>query len=350
MTPARAMNAPEQPAVFEHRHAGHCETGVTAGLLRHAGLELSEPMALGLGNGLTFVHLPFFKVGGLPLTSYRQPPGSIYRTLARRLGFKLRRQRFASPDEGMRALDAHLDAGRVVGAQSSVFWLPYFPPTMRFHFNAHNLIVYGRENGAPAADGGGSPVYLISDPVFEHPQRCAGADLAKARFVKGALAPKGLLYWPEDVPATIDYARLVPKAIRGTVNMMVRTPVPILGVRGIRYVARRIEKLQQGDPRYARLFVGQIVRMQEEIGTGGGGFRFMYAAFLQEAGERLDSAVLKDASRQMTDTGDAWRQFALAGAKFVKDKKSQDFAGLVTALNACAEREEQVYRFLLKNS
>lgn len=342
------MNAPENVAPFEHRHSGHCETGVTAGLLRHAGLDLSEPMALGLGNGLTFVHLPFFKVGGLPLTSYRNPPGAIYKTLARRLGFTLRRERFGSPEAGMAALDAHLAAGRVVGAQSSVFWLPYFPPTMRFHFNAHNLIVYGREDDPPAA-AGGSPVYLISDPVFEHPQRCAGADLAKARFVKGALAPKGLLYWPEDVPASIDYARLVPKAIRGTVNMMLRTPLPILGVRGIRYVARKIGKLEHGDPRYARLFVGQIVRMQEEIGTGGGGFRFMYAAFLQEAGERLGHEALKDASRQMTETGDAWRQFALAGAKFVKDKKSRDHAGLVAALNACADREEAVYRFLLKH-
>jgi hypothetical protein len=333
------VNAPEKAPAFEHRHAGHCETGVTAGLLRHAGLELSEPMALGLGNGLAFVHLPFFKVGGLPLTSYRNPPGAIYKTLARRIGFTLRRERFGSPESGMAALDAHLAAGRVVGAQSSVFWLPYFPPTMRFHFNAHNLIVYGREQDE----------YLISDPVFEHPQRCAGPDLAKARFVKGALAPKGLLYWPENVPATIDYARLVPKAIKGTVNMMLRTPLPIIGVRGIRYLARRIEKLRNGDPRYARLFVGQVVRMQEEIGTGGGGFRFMYAAFLQEAGERLGNEALKDASRQMTATGDAWRQFALAGAKFVKDKKSQDFAGLVTALQECAAREEQVYRFLLKN-
>jgi hypothetical protein len=333
------MNAPERPP-FQHRHAGHCETGVTAGLLRDRGLELSEPMALGLGNGLTFVHLPFFKVGGLPLTSYRMMPGAVYRTLAKRVGFKLHRETFRSPEAGAAALDAHLAAGRSVGLQASVFWLPYFPSTMRFHFNAHNLIVYGRENGE----------YLVSDPVFEHPQRCAPADLAKARFVKGALAPKGLLYYPDRVPAEIDYARLVPRAIRQTANMMLRTPLPFLGVKGIRFLARRIAKLQHGDPRYARLAVGQVVRMQEEIGTGGGGFRFMYAAFLQEAGERLNREDLKDASRQMTETGDAWRAFALAGARFVKDKKSADFAPLVTALNACAEREEKVFRFLLANA
>lgn len=333
------MNAPQTVLPFEHRHAGHCETGVTAALLRHRGLELSEPMALGLGNGLTFAHFPFFKVGGLPLTSYRMMPGAIYKTLAKTLGFKLRRETFRNPEAGAAALDAHLAAGRPVGVQSSVFWLPYFPQTMRFHFNAHNLIVYGRDGGD----------YLISDPVFEHPQRCAAADLAKARFVKGALAPKGLLYYPENVPAAIDYERVVPRAIRKTVNMMLRTPLPIVGLRAIRGLARRIEKLKDGDPRYARLFVGQIVRMQEEIGTGGGGFRFMYAAFLQEAAERLSSAVLKDASAQMTETGDRWRVFALAGARFVKDKNSTDYPGLSAALHACADREEQTFRFLLQN-
>ena len=115
------MNAPQTVVPFEHRHAGHCETGVTAGLLRHRGLELSEPMALGLGNGLTFVHFPFFKVGGLPLTSYRMPPGAIYKTLAKMLGFRLHRETFRSPEAGSAALDAHLAAGRPVGIQSSVF-------------------------------------------------------------------------------------------------------------------------------------------------------------------------------------------------------------------------------------
>lgn len=323
---------------FRHRHAGHCESGVTSALLRHAGLEISEPMVLGLSSGLTFVHLPFFKVGGLPLTSYRMPPGAIYKGLARTIGFRLKMERYARPEQGMGALDRHLILGRAVGVQSSVFWLPYFPPAMRFHFNAHNLIVYGKDGNE----------YLVSDPVFEHPQRCPAADLAKARFAKGALAPKGLLYYPEDVPAQIDYARAVPRAIRKTVNMMLRTPLPILGVRGMRGLARRIEKLKDGDPRYARLYVGQIVRMQEEIGTGGGGFRFMYAAFLQEAGEKLNNAGLLEASAKMTEAGDAWRQFALAGARFVKDKKSDDYAGLSAALRQCAAREEAVYRGLLK--
>ena len=86
--------------------------------------------------------------------------------------------------------------------------------------------------------------------------------------------------------------------------MMLYAPLPFIGIKGIEYMARRIEKLKNGDPRYARLYLGHIVRMQEEIGTGGGGFRFMYAAFLQEASRLLSSVPLEEASRLMTEAGD----------------------------------------------
>jgi hypothetical protein len=87
----------------------------------------------------------------------------------------------------MEALDRALNDGRVVGLQASVYWLPYFPEDMRFHFNAHNLIVYGREGGD----------YLVSDPVFERAVRCERAALEKARFARGALASHGAMYFLE---------------------------------------------------------------------------------------------------------------------------------------------------------
>ena len=111
--------------------------------------------------------------------------------MCKRLGIRMRRLTFRDPVHGMDALDRSLADGRVVGLQTSVFWLPYFPEDMRFHFNAHNLIVYGRDGGD----------YLISDPVFEEAVRCDRASLMKARFAKGALAARGLMYYPEHVPA-----------------------------------------------------------------------------------------------------------------------------------------------------
>lgn len=323
---------------FQHRHAGHCETGVTSGLLTHYGLPLSEPMALGLSGSLTFAHLPMLKVGGFALTAYRMLPGSVYKGLKGALGLSMERRRYPDAASAMRDLDAQLALGKPVGLQTSVFWLPYFPPDMRFHFNAHNLIVYGKDGDD----------YLISDPVFEHPQRCSSAALAKARFTQGAFAPKGLMYFPARFDPGFDLQGAVRRAIRKTWRMMLYTPIPLVGVRAIRRLARRIERLPQTDPdrRWQGLFVGNIVRMQEEIGTGGGGFRFIYAAFLQEAGEKLQQPLLLDAARMMTVTGDAWRRFALAGAQFSRRKNDVDCAQLAQRLRECADEEERVYRLL----
>lgn len=323
---------------FEHRHAGHCESGVTSALLGHYGLPLSEPMALGLSSALIFVHFPFIRVGGMPLTAYRMPPGAVYKGLRRTLGVKMTTQRYRDPAAASAALNARLDAGEIAGIQSSVYWLPYFPPDMRFHFNAHNLIVYAREGDN----------YRISDPVFEAPQNCARADLEVARFAKGKFAPRGLMYYPTNLPEHIDYAKAGRRAIRRTCHMMLHAPLPWVGVRAIRRLADTVSKLDTQPPRYAKLFVSSIVRMQEEIGTGGGGFRFMYAAFLQELAERLDNNLLRDAEHQLTQVGDDWRRFALDGARYCRDRDGVTPADLKERLLRCAQGEDAAFRLLLK--
>lgn len=322
---------------YQHRHAGHCESGVMSSLLSHQGLSLSEPMAFGLSSALVFAHFPFVRMGGIPLTSYRMPPGHIIRGLERTLGVKMVRQRYRDPQRGMRELDALLDAGQPVGLQASVYWLPYFPPDMRFHFNAHNLIIFGREGDE----------YLVSDPVAEYTQRIARADLQKARFVRGPFAPRGLIYYPTHVPGEVDLEAAVPKAIRRTLNINTRLPLPVVGLPAIRRMAKTLRDMPRSHPdiRYQRMYVGSVVRMQEEIGTGGGGFRFIQAAFLQEAGRALNDERLLAAAERMTAAGDQWRSFALQGARFVKSKQPpQDgFAVLVESLLDCANTEREAF-------
>ena len=322
---------------YQHRHAAHCETGAISSLLRHYGLDISEPMALGLASGIIFVHMPWVKVGGFPLTAYRMWPGAIIKGLQGALGVRMAMQRYRSPEAGMADLDAKLSEGKVVGLQTSVYWLPYFPPEMRFHFNAHNLVVYGKDGDE----------YLISDPVFEHTVRCPAADLQKARFTKGVFAPKGLLYYPSRVPNEFPFDKVLKRALRKTAFQMLRLPLPFMGVRGIRSMAKQLRVLAQNpDPRYVRLFLGNIIRMQEEIGTGGAGFRFMYASFLQEAADRTDNALLQEASEAMTAVGDEWREFALHSANFVRKKPSLELPQIADRLVRIAGSEAEVYRIL----
>jgi hypothetical protein len=188
----------------------------------------------------------------------------------------------------------------------------------------------------------------VSDPVFDHLERIKATDLKKARFAKGFSAPKGLVHYPLECPDTPDLEKLIRKSIKKTVRMMLYAPLPWIGIKGINHLARKVARLsgEQND-RYTRHFLGNIVRMQEEIGTGGGGFRFMYAAFLQEAYKVMDIPVLKEASDKMTATGDRWRMFALECAKVVKNQKARvALSEIAQILRACGESEKQIYRML----
>lgn len=324
---------------YSHNHYAHCESGVMSSMLKHHGLNLSEPMVFGLSNALTFAYLPFIKMGGMPLIAYRSMPKSIIKTLQKNLKIKMKLETFSDSIKGQNRLDELLNEGKIVGVQSSVFWLPYFPQEMRFHFNAHNLIVYGEDENE----------YLVSDPVFEHSVKCDKASLTKARFVKGVMAPKGLLYYPLHVPQQIDLKPIIKKNIKKTAKTMLKTPVPIAGLKGVKFLAKSILKLKSRDERYAKLFLGHIVRMQEEIGTGGAGFRYIYASFLQEASELFENnETLLQSSKMMLEVGDLWREFALLVAKAIKSKNHINFNEISDKLISISEHEANVYKKMLE--
>ena len=325
------MNAVSAP--FQHRHAAHCESGVAANLMTHHGVHLSEAMAFGLSSALSFAYLPFVKLTGFPLIAYRMPPKFILKGMGKPFQTKFVFETFRDPGAGMRKLDQLLAQGKVVGLQTSVFWLPYFPEDMRFHFNAHNLLVYGKD-----ADD-----YLISDPVAELPQRCASADLQRARFAKGVLAPKGLLYYPQHIGRTDITAPAIRSAIKKTVRIMLG-PIPLIGVRGMRMLANKVARLDHSE--FSLNYVGHIVRMQEEIGTGGAGFRFLYAAFLQEAAQITGIDELAQLSQRLNEIGDGWREFALRAARMIKQREAFDPALLAQRLRLQAQHETEFFRAL----
>jgi hypothetical protein len=318
---------------FQHRHAAHCESGVASNLFSHYGATLSEAMAFGLSSALSFAYLPFVKLTGFPLIAYRMPPKFILKGLCKPFDVRMHFETFSNTEQGQRRLDELLVQGKVVGLQTSVYWLPYFPQDMRFHFNAHNLLVYGKDGDD----------YLISDPVAEDPQRCASADLQRARFAKGVLAPKGLLYYPDPPGRTEVSAAAVRAAIVKTTRIMLG-PIPVTGVLGMRMLAKRVRRLRADE--YGLNYIGHIVRMQEEIGTGGAGFRFLYASFLQEAATLCALPELERLAERLNTIGDDWRSFALQAVRMIKGRDAVDFSALGLSLRALADQESAFFRTL----
>jgi hypothetical protein len=334
-----------EPAGFRHYHSAHCESGVTSNLLKNAGVDISEAMAFGIGSGLFFVHLPFVKVMGIPLTSYRSFPGGIFKKTCKRLGVPFKYKNFSNALSGSRALEDFAREERAVGVRANIFWLNYIPEKFRFQFNAHNLVVYGR---SPSGE------FCVSDPVMEEPSVCPPQSMTRARFSKGPLSPKGLIFYPALTGATFDDSRMekaVRQGIRETVNGMLFSPIWFAGVGGIRYLSRQMRKWPKrlGDQDKLKLYVSNVVRMQEEIGTGGAGFRLLYAAFLQEAGVRFGDQALQTAAAELTEAGTLWREFATQAARFCKDRLDGDFNQIPDLLLKIADLEEAVYRGLRRD-
>lgn len=325
---------------FEHSQSAHCENGVVSNMMRFYGVELSEPLIFGIGSGLFFSHMPFLKVDGIPVTSFRPLPGVIFSRISKRLNLKFEKKRFRrSPSDAMKALDKNLEKGIPTGMLVGVYHLSYFPEPYRFHFNAHNIVVYGRENGN----------YLISDPIMEDYATLTQKELTRVRYAKGTFAPKGHMYWVKQVPDHINLEKAIKKGINHTCSNMLTIPIGMFGVKGIRFLSKKIRKYPEKlGPKKAALYTGQIVRAQEEIGTGGAGFRFMYAAFLQEASEILNNPELQNLSKRMTEIGDTWREFAVITARIVKNRNKADenYDRAADQLLKVADMEEKFYKDL----
>ncbi|MBN8788599.1 MAG: BtrH N-terminal domain-containing protein [Terrimonas sp.] len=327
---------------FNHIQAAHCENGVTTSLLRHTGVQqITEPLAFGIGSGLFFIYIPFLKVNNGPAISFRTMPGMIFKRTCNSLDIPVFRKKFSSPEKAQQELNERLKAGQPAACQVGVYYLTYFPKEYRFHFNAHNLIVVGKEGDN----------YIISDPIMETLVTMSSYELERVRFAKGPLAPRGQLYYPKENRQVTDeqIKKAIVTGIKRNVRDMLRIPGNIAGIKGIRYTAKKIKgwKNKLGTEK-SRSYLAQLVRMQEEIGTGGGGFRFIYGAFLQQAHTYHPVDELIDISKQFTYTGDLWRDAAIQASGIYKGRLTEqsDYDMMGDYLLKIADLEKKAFEDL----
>jgi len=281
-------------------------------------------------------------MNGSPVVSFRPLPGVIFKRVTKTLKLNVTVKRFKkAPQKAMQVLDENIEkkipTGMVVGA----YFLTYFPEKYRFHFNAHNIVVFGKKDNK----------YYISDSIMENVETLSYDDLLRVRYAKGAFAPEGKMYYIKSYPDNIDINTAIRKSIKRTCKQMVVFPGNLIGVSAMRYLAKHILKWEKKlSQKQAVKNVCSLVRMQEEIGTGGAGFRYLYAAFLQEAGKRLNKPELNNFSKEMTSIGDKWRQFAIDSARVCKSrqKEGESFKSISDLLIEISKMEEIFFKKLLK--
>jgi len=188
---------------------------------------------------------------------------------------------------------------------------------------------------------------------MDTPTMLTSYELERVRFAKGALAPKGQLYYPKSKAVITDeqIRKAIISGIKTNVNQMLRIPGNFAGVCGIRYTGKKIKNWRDKlGVEKAGSYLAQLVRMQEEIGTGGGGFRYIYGAFLQEAQAYTHNDQLPEISKIFTQAGDLWRTAAVHAAGIYKGRlgSQEDFNQMGDYLIEIAELEKNAF-LALKN-
>jgi len=324
---------------YKHKMAAHCETGTVTGILNHHGLKISEPMVLGISAGIFFAYLNSPRLP-FPLFVHRSKPGSIRKKIAQRLGVSFKSVKFRKALNAQDALDALINQKIPVAVQVDMFYMEYIPKYMKVHFNGHYITAVGKENGC----------YTVSDCYYPELAQLSIEAMQQARFARGDLAPKGLVFYTTNVPSPVDLKEPIIKGIKEAARNMVKLPVPFIGVKGIRLFAKKVidwPKIALDEDHLSHE-VMNICANLEERGTGGAGFRFMYASFLQEASKIVNNEKLSDLSKQMMENGDNWRELSLFAAKMGKNHEfaSEKFKELQNLILARADVEEKLFNEL----
>ncbi|MFF2730341.1 BtrH N-terminal domain-containing protein [Streptomyces sp. NPDC058008] len=310
------------------RGAQHCETTALGVLLRHEGLDLSEPMLFGLGSGLSFIYWDS-RAMGFPFLGGRVRPFELTRNLAAVLGLELLVAETTSPRKAWQNVAAPIDAGRPVGLQLDSYHLDYFTTTV--HFGGHVVAMYGYDD---------QDAYLVDTAPQGGAVSTGLAGLARARAERGPMTARHRSF-TVTVPATsaLPQDRIIP-AIKRSADAFLHPPIANLGHRGIEKTAGQVPKWLQrsGDP---QVDLPRAAALMERAGTGGALFRNLQRDFLAECVQLIDSSHLRTGHRLYAEAAVLWTQVAelIEAAGETGDTKSLVRAGAILHELSRVERE-----------
>lgn len=328
---------------YHHQMAAHCESGTLASLLNHAGLEITESLLFGIASGIFFGYFHKQKAFAFPTFIVRNKPGQMRLNIEKRLGIKFATHTFSKPEDGQKKLEELLQQGIPTASQVDFFYMDYVPSWERVHINVHFMVVIGKEGSN----------YIISDCYFPNLVELHETSLLNARFAGGNMSPKGFLFYPVFIPERIDFQVAIRKGIQKACFNMLQIPMPFLGVKGIRMFAKKIPEWPKfaRDTEHLSHEIMKINILLEDQGTGGAGFRYIYATFLQQAADILNKPVLTELSEQLMEIGDGWREISLFSARIGKNRDlgPNRLAELSELIMDRATKEELFFKELKKS-
>jgi len=288
---------------FKEFAGKHCETSALKRVLDYHGLFLSEEILLGLGGGVGFIYWYMKPVSSPFIGTRNGRVPDFLKGACRRIGADLTLVETSSSKKGYEELKAVLHAGEPAVVYGDIAYLPYFAVPEIAHFGGHAFVVFGLDEER-------DEMYIYDRG--RHPVTVSIADLEKARSSKyPPFPPKHRLLKIKYPSQIMNLENGIREAIRACCQNMLGPPIKNIGLAGMEKwskVVTRWPEQFKGMNLFGALMNGFIYI--ETGGTGGSGFRLMYARFLGEASSIIGKPALSEVAEMMRESAKVWSEIA----------------------------------------
>lgn len=187
--------------------------------------------------------------------------------------------------------------------------------------------------------------FHVSDTEREEILPVPFGSMGKARFCKDAYFDiRGNCYAPETLTPPDNLPEIVRNAILHNSRVLMDGGMEFQGIAALKKWQEELPSWETfEDWKWTARFAYQVI---EKRGTGGGGFRKMYAQFLEEAAELLPRIGSMELPERMKAVGLAWRDLALA-LKSASDGDRPDFATVARKLENVERLEADYHEAVL---
>lgn len=311
----------------------HCETTATGTLLRRLGIELSEPMLFGLGEGLGFI---FWKMKSMnfPFIGGRIKPDVLTQNIARNLNLELTVKETSSPQKAWDNVKELIDKGQLVGLKLDCFHLQYF--SKPFHFPGHYTALYGYDD---------ENAFLVDTQQQGGLVKTSLKSLALARAEKGPMSSKNLYYTLDNTEKKYDLKSAIITAITHNATEYINPPITNIGYKGVLKTSTEIIKWYQTSEDIKNEF-STAAMLMEKAGTGGALFRNLYRDFLKESYDLLKLDKLKCGHESFIEIAGFWTSVSKL---FEKVSQTKDFKYIQEAsdiLKTISDKEKRTMEIL----
>lgn len=275
----------------------HCETTAAGSLLKRLGVELSEPMLFGVGEGLGFIFWNM-KIMDFPFIGGRIKPDMLTHNITKNLNLQLEEKETSSVKKAWQNVVSNIDKEIPVGLKLDCYHLEYF--TNRIHFAGHYVAMYGYDN---------KYAYLIDTQQQGGKVKTSLRSLELARNEKGPMSSKNRSYTIQRTRKDYELMNAIKTAVNNNANDYLNPPISNIGYRGILKTSVEIKKWFKNSKDVARDFTTTAMLM-EKAGTGGALFRNLYRDFLKESADLLESDQIHAAFLEFSQIAELWTEVA----------------------------------------